>query len=281
MDVARLNFSHGSHAQHAQTLSMLRTASLKVRKAVGVLGDLQGPKIRTGKLAEGKVELVPGAEFSITTDESVLGTQELVSTTYPFLASDVNPGDRILLDDGLLELRVLETDKKSAGANRGGARRHAEEQQGHQPARRRAAGRGAHPEGPRGPGLRHQGGGGLHRAVLRSSAGRPRPGACGDGRGGPPGADHLQAGEARGHRPAGRDPREVRRGDGGPRRPRGGAAARGGPGDPEGHHPPGKPAWTPGHRRHADAELDDASTRGRPAPRPRTWRTRSTTARTR
>ncbi|HZW88596.1 MAG TPA: pyruvate kinase, partial [Myxococcaceae bacterium] len=112
MDVARLNFSHGSHAQHTQTLSMLRTASLKVRKAVGVLGDLQGPKIRTGKLAEGKVELVPGATFSITTDEAVPGTQEIVSTTYPFLASDVNPGDRILLDDGLLELRVLETDKK-------------------------------------------------------------------------------------------------------------------------------------------------------------------------
>ncbi|HEY1418307.1 MAG TPA: pyruvate kinase, partial [Myxococcaceae bacterium] len=77
MDVARLNFSHGSHAQHAQTLSMLRTASLKVRKGVGVLGDLQGPKIRTGKLTEGKVELVPGATFSITTDESVPGTQEL------------------------------------------------------------------------------------------------------------------------------------------------------------------------------------------------------------
>jgi len=112
MDVARLNFSHGTHAQHAQTLSMLRTASLKVRKAVGVLGDLQGPKIRTGKLAQGKAELVPGAEFSITTDETVPGTQELVSTTYPFLAADVNPGDRVLLDDGLLELRVLETDKK-------------------------------------------------------------------------------------------------------------------------------------------------------------------------
>ncbi|MGZ6078428.1 MAG: pyruvate kinase, partial [Myxococcaceae bacterium] len=113
MDVARLNFSHGTHAQHAQTLSMLKTASLKVRKAVGVLGDLQGPKIRTGKLTEGRVELVPGAEFFITTDESVPGTQQLVSTTYPFLASDVNPGDRILLDDGLLELRVVETDKKA------------------------------------------------------------------------------------------------------------------------------------------------------------------------
>jgi pyruvate kinase len=79
---------------------------------VGILGDLQGPKIRTGRLTGGQVELKPGATLSITTDESVPGTVELVSTTYPFLAADVNPGDRILLDDGLLELRVLETDKK-------------------------------------------------------------------------------------------------------------------------------------------------------------------------
>jgi pyruvate kinase len=113
MDVARLNFSHGTHADHQGVLDRLRAASLKVRKAVGVLGDLQGPKIRTGKLEKGAVELIEGKEISITTDETVLGTQELVSTTYPHLASDVNVGDRILLDDGLLELKVLATDKKS------------------------------------------------------------------------------------------------------------------------------------------------------------------------
>jgi pyruvate kinase len=113
MDVARLNFSHGTHADHQAVLDRLRAASLKVRKAVGVLGDLQGPKIRTGKLEKGAIELIEGKELSITTDESVLGTQELVSTTYPHLAADVNAGDRILLDDGLLELKVLQTDKKS------------------------------------------------------------------------------------------------------------------------------------------------------------------------
>ncbi|MCU0700908.1 MAG: pyruvate kinase [Myxococcaceae bacterium] len=113
MDVARLNFSHGTHADHQAVLDRLRAASLKVRKAVGVLGDLQGPKIRTGKLEKGAIELVEGKELSITTDETVLGTQELVSTTYPHLAADVNVGDRILLDDGLLELKVLATDKKS------------------------------------------------------------------------------------------------------------------------------------------------------------------------
>jgi pyruvate kinase len=113
MDVARLNFSHGTHAQHAQTIELLRAASLKVRKAVGILGDLQGPKIRTGTLVSGQVELKDGADFSITTDESTPGTAEIVSTTYPHLAQDVNAGDRILLDDGLLELRVKMTDKRS------------------------------------------------------------------------------------------------------------------------------------------------------------------------
>src|SRR5271165_623659 len=113
MDVARLNFSHGTHEQHAKTISMLRAASLKVRKGVGILGDLQGPKIRTGKLRDGSIELTPGATLTITTDESFLGTQDLVSTTYPYLAADVNSGDRILVDDGLLELKVVDTDKKS------------------------------------------------------------------------------------------------------------------------------------------------------------------------
>lgn len=112
MDVARLNFSHGTHEQHAQSIERLRAASLKVRKAVAILADLQGPKIRTGKLVDGEVELVEGKEFSITTDETVRGTVDCVSTTYAHLPADVNPGDRILLDDGLLELRVVSTDKK-------------------------------------------------------------------------------------------------------------------------------------------------------------------------
>jgi pyruvate kinase len=112
MDVARLNFSHGTHDDHQQRIDQLRSAQLNMRKAVGILGDLQGPKIRTGKLVDGQVQLVEGRPLSITTDESSLGTQDLVSTTYPHLAEDVNVGDRILLDDGLLELKVLATDKK-------------------------------------------------------------------------------------------------------------------------------------------------------------------------
>ncbi len=113
MDVARLNFSHGTHEFHRQTIEKLRAASLKVRKAVAILADLQGPKIRTGKLVKGETLLKEGAEYTITTDESVPGTDEIVSTTYPHLASDVNVGDQILIDDGLLELKVKSTDKKT------------------------------------------------------------------------------------------------------------------------------------------------------------------------
>lgn len=112
MDVARLNFSHGSHEQHAETIEKLRAASLKVRKAVGIIGDLQGPKIRTGRV-EKALELKEGGELTITTDESVQGKESIVSTNYEYLPTDVNPGDRILLDDGLLELKVRSTDKKS------------------------------------------------------------------------------------------------------------------------------------------------------------------------
>jgi pyruvate kinase len=112
MDVARLNFSHGRHADHAEVIARIRTASRELRRAIALLQDLQGPKIRTGKLKAGRagVELVPGRTLTITVDEEVLGDAEIVSTTYPHLAEDVKPGDRILMDDGLLELRVLDTD---------------------------------------------------------------------------------------------------------------------------------------------------------------------------
>ncbi len=112
VDVARLNFSHGGHEDHAQVLDRLRAASRHLGKAVAVLQDLQGPKIRTGPLKVGKqgVVLEPGADIVITTEGEIAGDAHLVSTTYPHLAEDVRPGDRLLVDDGLLELRVLSTD---------------------------------------------------------------------------------------------------------------------------------------------------------------------------
>jgi len=108
MDVARLNFSHGEQEQHQKTLQIVRSEAEKRNRAVAVLLDLQGPKIRVGKFADGGVELKQGEKFVITTDTSVLGDRTRVSTSYSGLPNDVRPGDRILLDDGYLELSVSE-----------------------------------------------------------------------------------------------------------------------------------------------------------------------------
>ncbi|HWQ15868.1 MAG TPA: pyruvate kinase [Roseiflexaceae bacterium] len=109
MDVARLNFSHGTHEEHARRIGMLRETARRMGQPLAILQDLQGPKIRTGALAGGRpVRLLPGARFTITT-HALVGDAARVSTTYGELPHDVHPGDRILLSDGLIELRVLET----------------------------------------------------------------------------------------------------------------------------------------------------------------------------
>jgi pyruvate kinase len=109
MNVARLNFSHGSHEDHARLLQTVRAEAERRGKAVAALLDLQGPKIRVGRFATGQVELRPGAEFTITT-EDVVGDERRVSTTYSALPMDVKPGDHILLDDGYLGLAVTAVD---------------------------------------------------------------------------------------------------------------------------------------------------------------------------
>jgi pyruvate kinase len=107
MNVARLNFSHGTHVEHAQVIRRVRAISTRLGCAVAILQDLQGPKIRTGRLHDGKaVMLADGSLITITTGD-VTGDAHLISTTYQPLAQDVKVGDRILLDDGLLELCVL------------------------------------------------------------------------------------------------------------------------------------------------------------------------------
>ncbi|HYL64717.1 MAG TPA: pyruvate kinase [Candidatus Methylomirabilis sp.] len=108
MDVARLNFSHGTHAEHAQNISMLRAAAVEHQKPIAILVDLQGPKIRTGPLAGSRpVQLRAGQRFVITT-RRILGDTTRVSTTFLPLPREVHRGDRILLSDGLIELRVLQ-----------------------------------------------------------------------------------------------------------------------------------------------------------------------------
>ncbi len=105
MNVARLNFSHGTHAEHAETLRALRRAAERTGRLVGIMLDLQGPKVRVGRFAAGEAHLEHGQPFTIT-GRPVEGDAQIVSTTYEQLANDVKAGDRILLDDGLLALIV-------------------------------------------------------------------------------------------------------------------------------------------------------------------------------
>jgi len=107
MDVARLNFSHGKHADHERSYRLVREATDKVGRAVAILADLQGPKIRLGTFADGPVVWESGSRVCITV-EDVEGTVERVSTTYKDLATDVRVGDRLLVDDGKLALTVVE-----------------------------------------------------------------------------------------------------------------------------------------------------------------------------
>lgn len=106
MNVARLNFSHGTLEEHAAVISALRRLAQTHGQPVAILQDLQGPKIRTGALSGGRpVRLAEGARFTIT-GRAVEGDASVVSTTYAGLAQDVRPGVRLLLDDGLIELKV-------------------------------------------------------------------------------------------------------------------------------------------------------------------------------
>ncbi len=106
MDVARLNFSHGTHEEHAQVIERVRRAAEKEGRPICLLQDLQGPKIRTGRLKyRTPVALKAGSKVVIT-PRDVPGTATVIATTYADLARDVEPGSRVLLSDGLIELRV-------------------------------------------------------------------------------------------------------------------------------------------------------------------------------
>jgi pyruvate kinase len=109
MDVARMNLSHGSHAEHEQVYRMVRQASDETGHGVGIIADLQGPKIRLGKVEGGPHLLAEGEEFTITT-RTVPGDSTVCSTTYAGLPGDVEKGDPILIDDGRVRVEVLEVD---------------------------------------------------------------------------------------------------------------------------------------------------------------------------
>ncbi|MFQ5692197.1 MAG: pyruvate kinase, partial [Nitrospinota bacterium] len=107
MDVARLNASHGTFDEHAKTIGNVRRAAAELGKPVAILLDLPGPKIRLGEIAGGSVLLQAGAAV-VLTGRRVMGDAQRVSTSYPKLVREVQPGDPILIDDGRIHLRVRE-----------------------------------------------------------------------------------------------------------------------------------------------------------------------------
>ncbi|MFC9061259.1 pyruvate kinase [Streptomyces sp. NPDC057074] len=110
MDIARFNFSHGTHAEHEERYHRVRKASDETGRSVGTLADLQGPKIRLGHFGEGPVLLERGDTFTITVEEGVEGDRHTCGTTYAGLAADVTPGERVLVDDGKVCLEVTGVD---------------------------------------------------------------------------------------------------------------------------------------------------------------------------
>jgi pyruvate kinase len=109
MDVARLNFAHGTHAEHTAIYAGVRAASEASGKAIGVLADLQGPKIRLGSFEGGAAVLTPGSVFTVTTEPGQ-GTSQRASVSYEALARELLPGDTLLIDDGLIRLSALYSD---------------------------------------------------------------------------------------------------------------------------------------------------------------------------
>jgi pyruvate kinase len=107
MDVARLNFSHGEHAEHERRYQWVREGAAEAGRAVGILADLQGPKIRLGRFAEGKAAWATG-ETVVITGDPVDGSHDRVSVTYRRLPDEVRVGDRLLIDDGKVAVEVVE-----------------------------------------------------------------------------------------------------------------------------------------------------------------------------
>ncbi|WP_433855851.1 pyruvate kinase [Streptomyces kronopolitis] len=110
MDIARCNLSHGTHADHETRVDRVRKAAEEANRSVGILADLQGPKIRLGRFREGPVLLERGDEFTITVEPAVEGDRQICGTTHQGLPDDVTTGERILVDDGKVTLEVTAVD---------------------------------------------------------------------------------------------------------------------------------------------------------------------------
>ena len=113
MNVARLNFSHGSYEDHARMVSLLRSVSKELDTPITLLQDLQGPKIRVGKLPEGEITITEGRQLTLVPLAEFNGQADTIAIDYPYLAEEAQPGAQVLLDDGLLELKVEKVEEQA------------------------------------------------------------------------------------------------------------------------------------------------------------------------
>ena len=229
-DAFRVNMSHGDQASKVAVIQAIRSLEKKFGRPSTILADLQGPKLRVGKFEGGRTTLVTGNTFVLDRSAEP-GDDTRVELPHREIFEAIEPGARLLLDDGKLVLRVIEheADRIVTIVEVGGA---AVEQQGAERSRRGGADGGADGEGSQRPRLCRRAGGGLDCALLRPASRGPRGGAQADRR---QGGAARQDREARGDRPAGGDRRGVRRRNGGARRPGSRAAATGGAAAPEAH----------------------------------------------
>lgn len=256
MNVARVNMSHGDHEEHRGRIELVKRAREELNTPVAILMDTKGPEIRIRTFADGKAELVAGGTFTLTT-EDVVGSDARVSVTYPDLPAAVRKGDTILLNDGLIELKVASvagpdvvctvvdggtlSDRKSInlpGINLDMPYLSEADRRRHR-FRRRAGRR-------------------LFRAELRAQRGRRAAGQADlkqHERLQHP--DHRQDREPRRRRQLRLDHRRVRRRDGRPRRHGRGNSVRGAAGHSEGHDSHLLPRGQKGHHGHADAGKHD------------------------
>ncbi|TGN20650.1 pyruvate kinase [Leptospira idonii] len=114
MDMARMNFSHSTHEYHKEIYELLRECEQEAGTPIGILADLQGPKIRTGKLANGPIELKTGDSFYINNKADFLGTKEEIGCTYQYILNDIEAGHKLLVDDGKLSFLVKSKTKERA-----------------------------------------------------------------------------------------------------------------------------------------------------------------------